>query len=99
MVEVDDASLDDRLGLARAQVSESGIDTALALPLVVGDEPIGLLAVYPRQPRPLSVNERALLVALAAQLAVAVQNARLHERATARSSRRRSARSGRLRRG
>ena len=83
VVEVDDASLDDRLGPARAQVSESGIDTALALPLVVGDEPIGLLAVYPRQPRPLSANERALLVALAAQLAVAVQNARLHERATA----------------
>ena len=64
-------------------MSESGIDSALALPLVVGDEPIGLLAVYPRQPRPLSANERALLVALAAQFAVAVQNARLHERATA----------------
>jgi serine phosphatase RsbU (regulator of sigma subunit) len=83
VVEVDDASIDERLAAARAQVSESGIDSALALPLVVGDEPIGLLAVYPRQPRPLSANERALLVALAAQLAVAVQNARLHERATA----------------
>ena len=83
VIEVDDASMDKRLGPARAQVSESGIDSALALPLVVGDEPIGLLAVYPRQPRPLSSNERALLVALAAQLAVAVQNARLHERATA----------------
>jgi serine phosphatase RsbU (regulator of sigma subunit) len=83
VVEVDDASQDERLGAARAQVSESGIDCALALPLVVGDTPIGLLAVYPRQPRHLSANERALLVALAAQLAVAVQNARLHERATA----------------
>ncbi len=83
VVEVDDASVDERLAPARAQVTESGIDSALALPLVVGDEPIGLLAVYPRQPRPLSANERALLVALAAQLAVAVQNARLHERAKA----------------
>jgi serine phosphatase RsbU (regulator of sigma subunit) len=83
VVEVDDASVDERLAPARAQVAESGIDSALALPLAVGDEPIGLLAVYPRQPRPLSANERALLVALAAQLAVAVQNARLHERATA----------------
>ena len=82
VVEVDDASSDARLGVAR-EVGESGIDAALALPLVVGDEPIGLLAVYPRRPRPLSANERALLVALAAQLAVAVQNARLHERATA----------------
>jgi serine phosphatase RsbU (regulator of sigma subunit) len=83
VVEVDHAATDDRLAPARAQVTESGIDSALALPLVVGDEPIGLLAVYPRRPRPLSTNERALLVALAAQLAVAVQNARLHERATA----------------
>jgi serine phosphatase RsbU (regulator of sigma subunit) len=83
VVEIDDASLDERLEPARAELSESGIHSALALPLVVGDEPIGLLAVYPREPRPLSANERALLVALAAQLAVAVQNARLHERATA----------------
>ena len=30
---------DERLGPARAQVTESGIDSALALPLVVGDEP------------------------------------------------------------
>jgi serine phosphatase RsbU (regulator of sigma subunit) len=83
VVEVDDASVDGRLEPARPQVTESGIDSAVALPLIVGDEPIGLLAVYPRQPRPLSSNERSLLVALAAQLAVAVQNARLHEQATA----------------
>ena len=62
---------DERLEPARPQAAESGIDSALALPLVVGDEPIGLLAVYPRQPRPLTANESALLVALAAQLAVA----------------------------
>ena len=54
----------------------------IALPLLVGDQPIGLLAVYPRRRRPLTANESALLVALAAQLAVVVQNARLHERAT-----------------
>ena len=40
------------------------------------------MAVYPRRPVRLTPNESALLVALAAQLAVAVQNARLHERAT-----------------
>jgi serine phosphatase RsbU (regulator of sigma subunit) len=80
IVEVDDAARDERLESARAQVGESGVRSALALALVVGDEPIGVLAVYPRQPRPLSANENALLVALAAQLAVLVQNARLHER-------------------
>lgn len=83
MIELDDATGDERLDHVRAQVQESGIRSVLALGLLVGDEPIGLLAVYPRSPRPLTENERALLTALAAQLAVAVQNARLHERVTA----------------
>ena len=91
IVEVDDAAGDERLEPARAQVGESAVHSALALPLVVGDEPIGVLAVYPRQPRPLSANESALLVALAAQLAVLVQNARLHERAQELSSEREEA--------
>jgi serine phosphatase RsbU (regulator of sigma subunit) len=81
MLEVDSARDDERLAPARAQAAEAGIDSALALPLLIAGEPIGLLAVYPRRPRPLSDNESALLTALAAQLAVAVQNARLHERA------------------
>jgi serine phosphatase RsbU (regulator of sigma subunit)/putative methionine-R-sulfoxide reductase with GAF domain len=91
IVEVDDATADERLALARVEVGESDVRSALALPLVVGDEPIGVLAVYPRQPRPLSANESALLVALAAQLAVLVQNARLHERAQELSSEREAA--------
>jgi serine phosphatase RsbU (regulator of sigma subunit) len=75
-----DAATDERLGLVRAHVEESRIGSVLALGLIVGDDPIGVLAVYPRAPRPLSQNERSLLTALAGQLAVAVQNARLHER-------------------
>src|SRR6266540_861382 len=47
----------------------------------VREELIGLLAVYPDRGRPLTENEESLMLALAAQLAVAVQNARLHERA------------------
>jgi serine phosphatase RsbU (regulator of sigma subunit) len=81
IVEVDSARDDERLERVRAQAGEAGIDSTLALPLLIAGEPIGLLAVYPRHPRPLSENETALLTALAAQLAVAVQNARLHERA------------------
>ena len=77
-----DAPSDERLAPVRAQVEEAGIGCVLALGLVVGDEPIGVLAVYPRQARTLSENERSLLTALAGQLAVAVQNARLHERVT-----------------
>jgi len=41
-----------------------------------------VLAVYPRQRRTLSENERSLLTALAGQLAVVVENARLHEDVT-----------------
>jgi serine phosphatase RsbU (regulator of sigma subunit) len=77
-----DAPSDDRLAQVRAHFEETGIRSVLALGLVVGDEPIGVLAVYPRQRRLLSENERSLLTALAGQLAVAVQNARLHERVT-----------------
>ncbi len=77
-----DAPTDERLAPVRSHVEESGIGSVLALGLVVGDEPIGVLAVYPRQRRLLSENERSLLTALAGQLAVAVQNARLHERVT-----------------
>jgi serine phosphatase RsbU (regulator of sigma subunit) len=82
IIEIVDAARDDRLEAVRPQVQESGIRSVLALALLVGDEPIGVLAVYPRVRRQLSENERALLTALAAQLAVAVQNARLHERIT-----------------
>mgnify|MGYP000259329644 CR=1 FL=1 len=82
VVEIENALADERLESVRAHVEEAGFRSALALGLVVGDEPIGVLAVYPRRPRPLSENERALLTALAVQLAVAVQNARLHERVT-----------------
>jgi serine phosphatase RsbU (regulator of sigma subunit) len=84
VVEIEDATLDRRLADVRVQVEESDVRSVLALGLVVADHPIGVLAVYPRRPRPLTENERALLTALAAQLAVAVENARLHEEATAR---------------
>ena len=53
---------------------------ALVVPLAVGDEVIGALAVFDERPRPYREGEEGLLVALSSQLAVAVQNARLHER-------------------
>jgi len=80
IVELDAA--DERLDLVRAHAEESGIGSVLALGLVVRDDPIGVLAVYPRRRRALTENERALLTALAGQLAVVVQNARLHDRVT-----------------
>jgi serine phosphatase RsbU (regulator of sigma subunit) len=77
---VEDLRADPRLaGLERA-VEESGVRRALFIPLLVHDEAIGALAVYRRRPRPYREGEEGLLLAIARQLAVAVQNARLHER-------------------
>jgi len=67
------------LGLVRAALNAAGQRSALAVPLRVRDESIGLLVAYPGV-RALRDTDAALLTSLAAQLAVAVQNARLHER-------------------
>jgi serine phosphatase RsbU (regulator of sigma subunit) len=79
MLEVTDAEADLRLAGVRDAVLEAGIEAALAVPLLVHEELIGLLAVYPHTGWSPTENERTLLSALAVQLAVAVQNAKLHE--------------------
>jgi len=82
LLSIGDIGADPRLvGVADA-AAEAGIDAAAAVPLLAQDDVIGLLAVFAPRGKALSDNESALLTALAAQLAVAVQNAQLHERAT-----------------
>jgi serine phosphatase RsbU (regulator of sigma subunit) len=68
-----------RLRDVRDAADESGIAAVLAAPLIARNVVIGLLAVYPEQGRLMSQNESSLLAALAGQLAVALENARLHE--------------------
>jgi serine phosphatase RsbU (regulator of sigma subunit) len=82
IVVVEDAAADPRLVEVEEAVAEAGIEAAIALPLVVHEQTIGLLAVYPPRRRTPTPNESAFLSALAIQLAVAVQNAQLHEEAT-----------------
>jgi serine phosphatase RsbU (regulator of sigma subunit) len=79
LVLVPDASREPRLRRIRGAVEELGIEAAVGVPLRAGEELVGLLAVYSERGRLLTENEESLLLALAAQLAVAVQNARLHE--------------------
>jgi serine phosphatase RsbU (regulator of sigma subunit) len=74
------AATDARLRAVQDVLEEIGIEAAIAVPLRAREELIGVLAVYPEAGRELTENEEALLLALAAQLAVAVENARLHER-------------------
>src|SRR5947208_4085845 len=88
---IDDAKSDLRLASVREQLAETGIEAAVGLPLRVREDLIGLLAVYPPSGRTLTPDELALVTALAAQLAVAVQNARLHEQLKRRDAERREA--------
>jgi len=78
---VEDVGSDPRLVAVGDAAAEAGIEAAIAVPLLAHEEVVGLLGVFPTKGRLLTENESALLAALAAQLAVAVQNAQLHERA------------------
>jgi serine phosphatase RsbU (regulator of sigma subunit) len=79
MVSVTHAADDRRLAGVRRELAAGGIEAAHAVPLLAHDEVIGLLAVYSAAGRGLDEAESTLLAALASQLAVAVQNAQLHE--------------------
>ncbi len=81
MLVVQDVASDPRLAGVGDAAAETGIEAAIAVPLLAGHDVIGLLGVFPARGRMLTENESALLSALAVQLAVAVQNAQLHERA------------------
>jgi serine phosphatase RsbU (regulator of sigma subunit) len=88
---IDDAPSDLRLAGVRDQLAEAGIEAAVAVPLRAHEDLIGLLGIYPTRGRVLSSDALALVTALAAQLAVAVQNARLHEQVKRRDAERRDA--------
>jgi serine phosphatase RsbU (regulator of sigma subunit) len=79
-VVVPDLRRDLRLIGLETAIAEAGVRRALVIPLAVADEVIGALAVFGARPRPYREGEEGLLVTLSSQLAVAVQNARLHER-------------------
>jgi serine phosphatase RsbU (regulator of sigma subunit) len=90
LVTIPDAA-DPALASVHDAVSETGIEAAVAAPLIVREDLVGLAAAYPQRGRTLSADEEALVTALAAQLAVAVQNARLHERVSQRDAERKEA--------
>ncbi len=79
---IEDAVADIRLAPVREQLVETGIEAAVGLPLRVREDLIGLLAIFPPRGRTLTQDELALVTPLAAPLAVAVQNASLHEKST-----------------
>ena len=58
-----------------------GARSGMAVPMILGDEVIGFLLIDHRQPDMYDEETAALATAVAAQAAVAVQNARLYEEA------------------
>lgn len=62
----------------REWLSRQGITALITVPLLVGQRPIGALAVHAREQRPFSLDEIELLEVFAAQAAVAIENARFH---------------------
>jgi serine phosphatase RsbU (regulator of sigma subunit) len=78
---IEDMRRDSRLRGLESTWEQTGIRRVLFIPLIVHDEVIGALGVFKTRARPYREGEEGLLVALSSQLAVAVQNARLHERA------------------
>ncbi len=82
VVTIAETSKEPRLAAVADALAEAGIESATALPLAVGDDVIGLLAVYPAGHNVPGASELELLSAIASRFAVAVQNARLHEEAT-----------------
>jgi serine phosphatase RsbU (regulator of sigma subunit) len=81
MVVIEDAARDLRLASVRDDAAQAGIESAVGVPLLVHEELIGLITAYLPHGRALSESETGLLTALAVQLGVVVQNARLHEQA------------------
>jgi serine phosphatase RsbU (regulator of sigma subunit)/uncharacterized protein YigA (DUF484 family) len=78
---IEDMRKDARLQGLEDGWQVNGTRRALLVPLIVHDEVIGALGVFKTRPRPYREGEESLLLALSSQLAVAVENARLHERA------------------
>lgn len=78
-VYIADAQTDPRFQYGEQARSE-GIVSVVVVPLLVQDQPIGVLRVYSSAPRIFSPEELELLEAIASLSAVAIENGRLYER-------------------
>ena len=61
------------------RIAESAIRSGISLPLLAGDELLGVLTLGASSPRRFDLADERLLAIIAGQIVVAVQNARLHD--------------------
>jgi len=78
-VYIPDAQTDARFQYGE-QARDEGIVSVVVVPLLVQDQPIGVMRIYSRAPRLFSATEFELLDAIASLSAVAIENGRLYER-------------------
>src|SRR5262249_11884829 len=77
-VVVNDLRTDDRVR-NRGRVRDEGLVSFLGVPLLLDDQPVGILTVATREPRVFAADEVRLVEALANSASVAIWNARLWE--------------------
>src|SRR6185295_6677226 len=76
VIVAEDLQTDDRILIPERAAAE-GLGAALHAGLVFQNRPIGVIRLYSRRPRRFSDSDRRLLRSIAAQAAVAVEQARL----------------------
>lgn len=74
----DDLAEDNRF-FSHEALRQAGLRSYIVLPLLVRERPLGILNLGSRQPRAYDEDDLAFLEAVAGQLAVAIENARLYE--------------------
>jgi GAF domain-containing protein len=78
-ITIADAQTDARFQYGE-QARDEGITSVVVVPLLVQDQPIGVLRVYCSERREFSTEELELLEAIASLSALAIENGRLYER-------------------
>ena len=83
---VDDVSQDSR-ALSAEWARETGIQRMLSVPILTGDDLLGVLSVRSRTDELATDENRALVISLAGRAALALQNARAYDDAVRRAAR------------
>jgi signal transduction histidine kinase len=73
-----DLAEDHSLTAVRDVLLDAGVRCAVSVPLVVGDQLVGVMVTYDREPGDVAEEDVEYLTALAEQAALAIENARLY---------------------